>query len=65
MDVGARRLKLSQILNWFADDFGSSQQERLEFIRPYVDAASQKLISSGNARVSYLSYDWSLNDQKR
>lgn len=57
-------LKLSKIMSWFADDFGSSQVTQLRTIAPYLPTqAAQSLASSGRARVSYLGYDWGLNDQ--
>ena len=57
-------LKLSKILSWFAEDFGSNQAAQLRTIGPYLPTpAAQTLANSGRARVSYLSYDWGLNDQ--
>ncbi len=57
-------MKLSKILSWFADDFGPNQAAQLRTIAPYLPTqAAQSLASSGRARVSYLGYDWGLNDQ--
>ena len=57
-------LKLSQILKWFPEDFGDSQTTRLKMIAPYLPTqAARSLALSGKARVSYLEYDWGLNDQ--
>jgi hypothetical protein len=56
---------LSAILKWFADDFGDSQAVQLRSIAPYLpDRASYEAAANGSGRVSYLDYDWSLNDQK-
>ena len=55
---------LSSILKWFAEDFGSIQSAQLRSIAPYLpDRASQQAAASGSGRISYLSYDWSLNEQ--
>ncbi|NOZ39097.1 MAG: DUF547 domain-containing protein [Planctomycetes bacterium] len=57
-------LKLSKILSWFASDFGPNQAAQLRTIAPYLPTqAAQSLANSGRARVSFLGYDWGLNDQ--
>jgi len=57
-------IEVSPILKWFAEDFGTDQTAQLRTIAPYLpDQAAQALAASGQARVSYLSYDWDLNDQ--
>ncbi len=63
-DSRARSIKLSYILDLFGEDFGANSAAQLKRIAPYLpDAASRKLAAGGTARVSYLDYDWSLNDQ--
>ena len=58
------RFYLSSILKWFAEDFGETQQEQLKAIAPYLpDAISKQAAQRGVGRVSYLSYDWGLNEQ--
>lgn len=65
-DPQRRTLELSPILKWFAEDFGNDQAARLRAIAPYLpDARAQQLANSGDARVSYLDYDWGLNDQAK
>ncbi len=57
-------LKLSKILSWFAEDFGPNQAAQLRTIASYLPTqAAQSMATSGRARVSYLGYDWGLNDQ--
>ena len=60
-----RQFQLSSILNWYADDFGRDQATRLKTISPYLPTreAFQAAITN-SVRVSYLKYDWSLNEQK-
>jgi len=57
-------IEVSPILKWFAEDFGTDQAAQLRTIAPYLpDQPAQKLAANGKATVSYLSYDWDLNDQ--
>ena len=63
-DVGSRTLYVSPILDWFPEDFGRDQAELQTAIAPYLpDQASRELAASGSARLSYLDYDWNLNEQ--
>lgn len=63
-DASRRKINVSPILNWFAADFGADAQEQMAAIVPYLpDKGSRKLASSGQATLSYLPYDWDLNDQ--
>jgi len=63
-DVAGQRVEVSPILKWFAEDFGANRAAQLRTIAPYLpDQAAQTLASSGQATVSYLPYDWELNDQ--
>ena len=57
-------LKLSAILKWFPKDFDPDQATQLRTIAPYLPTPSaQALATGGRARISYLRYDWGLNDQ--
>lgn len=62
IDAKSSTVQLSPILSWFAEDFGSSTAAQMQMIAPYVPAQAQPLVSSGQARVKYLDYDWGLND---
>lgn len=64
-DVRKKQFQLSSILSWFAEDFGKDQAAQLRTIAPYLpDAASQQAARSNSVSVSYMTYDWSLNEQK-
>ncbi len=58
------KLQVSPILKWFGEDFGSTTAEQLEAIAPYLPKATQAVAKSGDVSVSYLEYDWGLNDKK-
>lgn len=61
-DLQRGELRVSPIIEWFADDFGRTDAERMQTLAPFMpDANSARLAASGQARVSYLDYDWSLN----
>ena len=59
-------MELSSILSWFAEDFGSTKAAQLRTIAPYLPTESaQRAAERGDVTVSYLAYDWGLNDQKQ
>ncbi|MBW3599465.1 MAG: DUF547 domain-containing protein [Planctomycetes bacterium] len=62
-DGQRRELSVSPIVKWYAEDFGSGDAEILKTIAQYLpDEAARQAASTGHARLSYLDYDWSLND---
>lgn len=64
-DARRRTIQVSPILEWFATDFGASSADQMRTIAPYLpDDAAKKVAQSGAASVSYLDYDWNLNDRK-
>ncbi|MCH8863367.1 MAG: DUF547 domain-containing protein [Proteobacteria bacterium] len=64
VDPSGRRVRVSSILNWFGDDFGSTPQKGLAGLARYMpDEASRRLVAGQGFSVSYLNYDWSLNEQ--
>jgi hypothetical protein len=63
-DARRRTIMVSPILDWFAEDFGSNLAEQMRSIAPFLpNAAAQELARSGSASVTYLDYDWDLNDR--
>ena len=64
-DPAKNQIWVSSIMNWFAGDFGGDTAAQMARIAPYLpDDTARKLATSGNASVTYLDYDWKLNDQK-
>lgn len=58
-------LRLSEIVNWFADDFGKDSATQLKTLAQWMPSGpAQDLAASGSASVSFLDYDWRLNDQR-
>lgn len=59
-----QEIQVSPILNWYADDFGPTEADRLRSIAAWLpDEAARARADAGQVRVRYLPYDWSLNDQ--
>ncbi len=60
-DVQRRQLGLSPIIQWFGEDFGRTDQERLQYLSQFMPADARQLAISGSPSISYLDYDWNLN----
>ena len=58
VDLDARRLELSQIFNWYADDFGGADN-----ITRYVSRYHAADVSEFS--VEFLRYSWVLNASHR
>lgn len=63
-DPSRQSFQLSSILDWFGGDFGANQADQLQAIAPYLPTAqAQQVASQGRGSISFLEYDWGLNDQ--
>ena len=63
VDAEQNELQLSPILDWFAADFGASTPAMLKRFAIWLPEPVQAVARSKDVRVTYLDYDWSLNDQ--
>ena len=54
--ISEKKIQLSRIFQWFDADFGN-KKERIAFIRKYANQSFGE-----NPKVSFLTYDWLLND---
>lgn len=55
---------ISQLLKWYGTDFAPTPQGQLKVLRRYFPVPeSHAWMDAGRATVSYLEYDWGLNDQ--
>lgn len=64
---GRRRVaELSQIFEWFAEDFGKDQTMRLDFIAEFAAPGIASSLAENPAvwQVRYNNYDWQLNDRR-
>lgn len=64
-DQRDRRFYLSSILSWFGEDFGSNQAAQLRKTAQWLpDEAAQQAAAQNAVSVSFLDYNWNLNEQK-
>jgi hypothetical protein len=75
IDRQQNRVYLSAIFDWFGKDWiptygvtqgftgNEKQRATLNFISRYVSSSDRDYLKQGNYQVSYMDYDWSLNQQ--
>ena len=64
LNLAEQEIGLSRIFQWYAGDFGASQEALLEFIMKFAeDEIRETVRQAGGAklRISYLPYNWDLN----
>ena len=63
-NAASNTFELSAILDWFKEDFGKNQAERLQKIAKYLPTEEAKAAAlSGQVKVKYLEYNWKINKQ--
>jgi hypothetical protein len=71
-DPQSRRLNVSRIFDWYADDFRKGHRgidSPESFFAQHAQALAdrpedQQMVRERKAKVSYLEYDWALNDRR-
>jgi hypothetical protein len=61
-DAGARTFHASEIFKWFREDFERGGGSLAAFLSRYADRPAAAALRSGDARIEFLEYDWSLNE---
>jgi len=61
--AGDGRIALSRILKWYGEDFGPTTDALQQQIATYFEGAVRKRLQAAAYEVTFLSYDWSLNEQ--
>ncbi len=61
VDAGGKKIFLSKIFDWFEDDF-ESRGGVLKFIRPYVLEKDRQAVGKSDLRISYMDYNWRVNE---
>lgn len=65
-DAATRTFHCSPILDWFKEDFGQNQTERLQRIATWLpDPIAAQAAAAGTGTIVYLNYNWDLNDQQK
>lgn len=65
VDVASGVVTLSSIFDWYGGDFGASPAEIGRYLSRYFDGAKRDLLASGQFRLRFGEYDWSLNSWQR
>ena len=61
-DLDAGVARISQIFEWYAEDFQATDGSVPEYIARYLDdSAAAAALREGTLEIEYLPYDWSLN----
>lgn len=65
-DLKKREAYISEIFNWFSEDFGDSDNNILKFISDYLPANIKNdiLIKTNDWEINYKNYNWNLNKYK-
>ncbi|HSW54818.1 MAG TPA: DUF547 domain-containing protein [Ignavibacteriaceae bacterium] len=65
-DLKNRKAYISEIFNWFGEDFGNSDENILKFIAKYVPEKITADINKNLSKwdISFNDYDWNLNEIK-
>ncbi len=64
LDIEKQEIRLSRIFQWYADDFGKSQEELLGFVMQFAGDEVRTAIQGigvKNLQILYLPYNWDLN----
>jgi hypothetical protein len=56
-------IALSRILKWYGQDFGPATDALQRFAAPYFENEVKKNLTEAAYEVTFLPYDWTLNDQ--
>lgn len=56
-------LHLSQIFEWYAEDFEDTHDSVINFISEYLPEADAAFLERGEVQIQYVEYDWRLNAQ--
>lgn len=64
VDAGSKTVYASKVLDWFGDDFGASETQRLTWLaKHFKDPASKKVALDNDAKLKFMDWDWSLNER--
>ena len=61
-DGHGRTLRLTSLYDWYAGDFEQSAASVIGFVSRYHEQLPEDLATRPNLRLSWLPYDWALND---
>lgn len=62
VDAASKTLYLSPIFKWFSEDFEAAAGSVTKFVAPFFPEAERTALATGDFKIEYTDYDWSLND---
>ncbi len=62
VDPSTGTLQLSSIFKWYLQDFATDQAGLIAYVKPYLPSGDVAWLQDNKAKVSYLEYDWTLNE---
>lgn len=57
----AKKLALSMIFKWYAEDFGADEHALRNYLAGWLSGEQAALVRNPAVKLTYLPYDWSLN----
>ncbi|KAL9968655.1 hypothetical protein ACROYT_G020770 [Oculina patagonica] len=68
LNMPKREIRLSKIFQWYKEDFGSNNEELVQFVLAHMGKGQKKdqleeLLISGNFKVGFMKYNWDLNSK--
>lgn len=64
VDRASKKVSATPLFKWFGDDFGASETQRLTWIAKHLkDPADKKVALDSDASLSFLDWDWALNER--
>lgn len=60
---GAPEIRLSEIFDWYEDDFGGSDAAVRAYVARYAGDAQRAYLTNDAPEIDHLDYDWSMNAQ--
>eukprot|EP00271_Cylindrocystis_brebissonii_P018069 TRINITY_DN4969_c0_g1_i1.p1 TRINITY_DN4969_c0_g1~~TRINITY_DN4969_c0_g1_i1.p1 ORF type:complete len:639 (-),score=117.84 TRINITY_DN4969_c0_g1_i1:279-2195(-) len=68
VDEESKVVKLSKLMDWYKADFGTKQEEQLQWLLTHLDEAKRQALEKGAEtrwqewKVEYAPYNWGLNE---
>ena len=62
-EPGDATVRLTQLYNWYGDDFAQVAGSPLEYAARYSPALQQALNAGKKLKIDWIEYDWALNEQ--
>jgi len=68
LNMPKREIRLSKIFQWYKEDFGTNNEELVQFVLAHMGQGQKKkqleeLLISGNFKVVFMKYNWDLNSK--